>query len=161
MSRRRGSVRLLSFILAEKEYAISIESVREVRRIKGVTPVPQALDFIEGVVSLRGKVVPIVNLRKKLGFPTTATSVFSKVIITEAHNHTLGIIVDNIIGVISLEESNVEPPDELLNRAEYLIGVGKVNKRLVLIVDIEKLLSGAERSGIAEIHKKVELRKKA
>jgi purine-binding chemotaxis protein CheW len=151
---------LLCFSLAGKEYAVDIGSVNEVRRLKAVTPVPQALDFIEGVVSLRGKVIPIVNLRKKLGLPSAEKTVFNRVLITETNNHILGIAVDSVIGVVNLDESNIEPPDEVLKKAEYLTGVGKMGKRLILIADVEKLLSGEERSGVAQIQKKVELKKR-
>ena len=151
---------LLCFSLADKEYAVDIAGVREVRRIKQVTPVPKSLDFIEGVVSLRGRVVPIVNLRKKLSLPSPGKTNLNRVLITESNNHMLGIAVDSVIGVLKIDESNIEPPDEVLKKAEYLIGVGKIGKRLILIADIEKLLSSEEKTGIGEIHKKVEMKKK-
>ena len=152
---------LLSFLLAEKEYAVSIDSVREVRRIKMVTPVPQAMDFIEGVVSLKGKVVPIINLRKKLGIPGIKQTTLNRVLITETNSHILGIAVDSVIGVTNIKESDIEPPDEILKKAGYLSAVGKAGKRLLLIIDIAKLLSGEEAAGITTMHKKVEIRKKA
>ena len=151
---------LLSFSLADKEYAVNIDSVREVRRIKGITPIPKALDFIEGVVSIKGHVIPIINLRKKLCLPALEKTNLNRVLITEFNSHILGLVVDSVVGVISLEESNIEPPDEILKKAEYLIGVGKIGKRIILITDIEKLLSGEEKSTIAEVHKKVEIRKR-
>jgi Chemotaxis signal transduction protein len=118
------AMHLLSFNLADKEYAVNIESVREVRRLKAVTPIPKALDFIEGVVSLKGRVVPIISLRKKLGLPVRQddlpsgkTSLFNRVLITEAHNHILGVVVDSVIGVVSIDKANIEPPDEVLKNA--------------------------------------------
>ena len=152
---------LLCFDLADKEYAINIENVREVRRVKQVTPIPKAFDFIEGVISLRGRVVPIISLSKKLGLPSVKSSSFNRVLITESNNHILGIAVDNVLGVINIDKANIEPPDEVLKRCEYLIGVGKIAKRLILIIDIAKLLSGEEKSDISDLHKKVEIRKKA
>jgi purine-binding chemotaxis protein CheW len=151
---------LLCFTAADKEYAVSIENVREVRRLRGVTPIPGALDFIEGVVSLRGRVVPIISLSKKLNLPADKSSSLNRVLITESNKHILGIAVDSVVGVISIDKANIEPPDEVLKRCEYLTGLGKVAKRLILIIDIEKLFSGEEKSGIAEVHKKVELRKR-
>ena len=151
---------LLCFSLADKEYAVDIFGVREVRRIRQVTPVPKSLDFIEGVVSLRGRVIPIVNLRKKLSLPFPEKASLNRVLITESNNHMLGIAVDSVIGVLKIDEANIEPPDEVLKKAEYLIGVGKIGKRLILIADIEKLLSGEEKTGIGEIHKHVEVKKK-
>lgn len=154
-------MRLLSFILAEKEYGVAIEQVREVRRIKFVTPIPQALHFIEGVVSLRGKVTPIISLRKKLGLPAAKDAAFKRVLIIQTGDHVLGLVVDDIVGVMNLDSGKIEEPDEILNKAEYLVGVGKADKRLILIVDIEKLISGEERGGLDALHRKVELRKKA
>lgn len=152
---------LLCFSLKDKEYAVNIDSVREVRRIRAVTPIPGALDFIEGVVSLRGKVVPIVNLRKKLGLPSDDNTAFHRVLIVEAHDHILGIAVDGIVGVISVDAANIEAPDEVLYKAEYLIGVAKIGKRLILVADMEKLLSLEDKSGLKHVHSKVELKKKA
>ena len=152
-------MRLLCFNLSDREYAVNIESVREVRRVKQVTPIPKALDFIEGVVSLRGRVVPIISLSKKLGLSDKSSS-FNRVLITESNNHILGIAVDSVLGVITIDKASIEPPDEILKKAEYLIGVGKLAKRLILIIDIEKLLSCEEKSGILEVHKRIEIRKK-
>ena len=152
---------LLRFSLADKEYAVNIDSVREVRRIKNVTPIPQALDFIEGVVSLRGRVIPIISLRKKLRLPPAEKKDLNRVLITESNDHILGIAVDNVIGVTAIDESNIEKPDDVLNKAQYLIGVAKFGKQLILIVDMDKLLSGEDRTSLQEVHKKVELRKKA
>jgi purine-binding chemotaxis protein CheW len=153
-------MRLLCFDLADKEYAVSIESVREVRRLRSVTPIPKALDFIEGVVSLRGRIIPIMNLRKKLGLSGSDNRSFNRVIITESNGHMLGVVVDSVIGVLDVDKTDIEPPDEVLKKAEYLTGVGKAAKRLILIIDIERLLSGAEKSSIAEVHKKIEIRKR-
>ncbi len=153
-------MQLLCFELADKEYAVNVDSVREVRRIKGIVPIPKSMEFVEGVVSLRGRVVPIINLRKKLGLPVKDSSL-NRVIITESNGHIFGLAVDNVIGVINLDESNIEPPDEILKKAEYLMGVGKVGKRLILIADIKKILSGEDKTGLEALHKKIEVRKKS
>jgi len=151
---------LLSFILADKEYAVNIDSVREVRRFKSVTPVPKSPGFIDGVVSLRGRVIPIINLRKKLGLPSLEKGSLNRILVTETDNHVLGIAVDSVVGVLAINEADIEAPDDLLKKAEYLIGVGKIGKRLILIADTEKLLSSEEKSDIGEIHKKVEIKKR-
>jgi len=147
--------------LAEKEYAVDVDSVREVRRIKTIIPIPKTLDFVEGVVSLRGNVIPIINLRKKLGLPGLQKSNLNRVLMVELNDHIIGIAVDNVIGVVSVDGLNIESPDELLKDAAYLKGVAKSGHRLILIIDIMSLLSGEETLGISDIHKKVEIRKKA
>jgi len=144
----------------DKKYAVNIDGVREVRRIKEVIPVPGALSFIEGVVSLRGKVVPIINLRKKLGLPTQENKTFHRVLITEVHKHIIGLAIDSVIGVITFDPANIEPPDEVLNKADYLVGVGKSGKELTLIIDLEKLLTSDEKTGISHVHGKVQIQKK-
>ena len=151
---------LLSFLLADKEYAVDIDSVNEVRRIKAITPIPQATDFIEGVVSLRGAVVPIINLKKKLGFSDDKHASFNRVLIAKIKDHTIGITVDEVIGVASLDQSEITNPDEILKDAKYLTGVGRLGKRLILIIDIAKLLSTEEVAGIGAMHKRVEVRKR-
>ncbi len=151
---------LIIFLLAEKEYAVDINSVREVRRVKAVTPIPKALDFVEGVISLKGRVVPIISLRKKLGLPEAKQTTTNRVLITETNNHILGISVDVVLGVTPVDESNIEAPDEVLKKAEYLTGVAKLGKRLILLMDIAKLLSNEEKTGISAINQKVEIRKR-
>jgi purine-binding chemotaxis protein CheW len=148
------------FSLADKEYGVDIKAVREVKRIKEVTPIPQSLAFIEGVVSLKGKIVPIINLRIKLGLPAAASTALNRVLITESAGHVFGLAVDSVTGVTSIDDSNIEPPDEILRKAEYLTGVGKAGKRLILIADVEKLLSVEDRTGIAEARGKVEIKKR-
>jgi len=151
---------LISFTLCEKEYAIEISAVREVRRVRNITPVPRSMESVAGVISLRGKVVPIIDTKKKLGLATAEKTSLNRVLITEVGGHTIGLVVDSIIGVLKIDESAIEPPDELLKKADYLVGVGKVDKRLILIIDMKRLLSGEDKTGITELHKKVEIRKR-
>ena len=150
---------LLCFNLAEKDYAVPVESVREVRRLKQVTPIPKAPDFVDGVVTLRGRVVPVISLRRKLGLAAGSSSALNRVLITRSAGHLLGVVVDGVVGVVRVNEADIEPPDEVLKSCGYLTGLAKAGGRLTLIIDIEKLLSGEDLSGLAEIHEKVAVKR--
>ena len=151
---------LVTFTLAGKEYAVDITQVHEVTKIKEITPIPSAPDFVEGVINLRGRVVSLISMRKKLGLPEQELTRSNRIIITLVNNHFIGIIVDGAIDVTSLAPADISPPDEVLKKAEYLTGVGKVGKRLILVVDIGNLLTDKEKINIEDIHRRVEIRKK-
>ncbi|RKY41558.1 MAG: chemotaxis protein CheW [Candidatus Makaraimicrobium thalassicum] len=151
---------LITFKLADKEYAVDINQVHEVLRVREAVPVPDAADFVEGVINLRGKVVPLVSLRKKLGFKESELKRASRIIIAQSDSHFIGVIVDRVSDVISLDPADITPPDEVLKKATYLTGVGRIGERLILIVDIKTLLSDREKIDIEEMHGRVEIRKR-
>ena len=153
-------MKLVLFTVADKEYALSIQQVREVIRLREITTVPEAPAFVEGVINLRGKVTPLINLRKKFGMPPAPLSKVNRVMITEINHHPLGIIVDHVEGVTTLENDHVESPDKVLKEAGYLIGVAKIGKRLILLADAEKILSGVEKTNIQQVQNQVEIKKK-
>ena len=146
--------------LADKDYGVSINQVNEVIRMREITPVPDSADFVEGVISLQGFVVPIVNFRKKLNLSEAKLTRHNRIIITELNKKPVGVIVDSISDVITVDDESITPPDDVLRQADYLIGVGKIIDRLILIVDISKLLNAQAKTGINSIYKKVEIRKK-
>jgi purine-binding chemotaxis protein CheW len=152
-------IKIAIFNLADKEYGVSIEQVRQVIRMRKITPVPEASEFVEGVIALRGKVIPLINLFKKLGIEAGPLSGKNRIIITQAGSHTVGVIVDAVSGVITLDEGALSPVDEVLKEARYLIGVVRVDKRLVLIIDIEKLLGDDVKSSVEKIRQRVEVHK--
>jgi purine-binding chemotaxis protein CheW len=151
---------LIAFRLEDKEYAVDITRVREIIRVAGITGIPDAAEFVEGVINLRGRVVPVISLRKKLGLQRKKSDRMNRIIITQVNSHFVGVLVDSVIDVISVEPGSVTPRDEVLKEARYLAGVGKVRDRLVLIMDLGKLLTGKERTSIEDLHERVELRKK-
>lgn len=147
--------------IAGKEYGIDISQIREVIRMRNIMPVPDSAQFVEGVISMHGRVVPIVNLRKKMKFETAENAVVTgRIIIARINSHMVGLIVDDVLDVIDIDEGSIAPPDEVLKDAEYLTGVVQIKKRLVLIADIEKLLSADTKSSIEKLHERIEVRKK-
>ncbi|MCX5679990.1 MAG: chemotaxis protein CheW [Candidatus Omnitrophica bacterium] len=152
---------LVIFRLADKEYGADIRQIRQVIRMREVTPVPDSAAFVEGVISLHGKVIPLVSLRKKMGVSAEKPSRWSRIIVTTLDSNLIGVVVDTVSDVISVETASITPPDDVLKNASYLEGVAKLFNRLILIVNIEKLLTKDDRIGIDEVHKKVEIRKRS
>lgn len=151
---------LVLFTIDDREYGVDIRQVRQVIRMKEIVRVPEAGEAVEGVISLRGKVVPIINLRRKLGGSQEGPKRWNRIVITEIDGHSVGIIVDKVTDVIKLEPGTVSSPDEMLKNASYLTGVARIGNRLVLIADTGMILSGEEKEKIKGVHDKVEVRKR-
>jgi len=151
---------LVIFSLGEKEYGVDIRQVYRVIRMRKPVSVPEAADFVEGVISLRGKVVPLVSLRKKMGIADDGVKRPSRIIITETDGHPIGVVVDSVTDVVSVESLSVTPPDQILKDAKYLIGVVQLGNRIVLMADLKKILSPEEMAGVGAVRGRVQLKKK-
>jgi purine-binding chemotaxis protein CheW len=151
-------MKIVIFSLAGREYGVDIRDVKEVIRQRKVTPVPEAAHFVEGVIMLRGEVVTLINLSKKLGVAQAENQAASRIIITQQESHLLGMLVDGVSGVTSVEEGLISAPDEALKEASYLKGLIKLDKRVVLLMDLEKLFSPEEKTGIGAVESRVEIK---
>ncbi len=150
-------MKILIFSLGEKDYGADITQVREVIRKRKVTPVPETAAFVEGVISLRGKVIPLINLRKKLGMKSQDVS-SNRIVVTTIRNHWIGILVDEVKTVMTLKPEDITQPDEVLKNAAYLTGVAKWEGRLVLLVDLGGFLHGEESEGLQKVQERVEIK---
>jgi chemotaxis protein CheZ len=132
----------IGFHLGGEEYSIPILKVLEIINVPGMTRLPQAPEYIEGVANLRGSVIPIVNIKKLVNIDgVSAAGGGGKVIVLSNGKITFGILVDAITGVIGIEDSSIEPPDRLLNGAcDRIVGVAKYQNRLIVLLDTKKLL---------------------
>jgi purine-binding chemotaxis protein CheW len=136
----------LAFTLGEEEYGLDILKVQELRGYEAVTRIANSPDFIKGVVNLRGVIVPIVDMRIKLNLGTPTYDQFTVVIILNIMGRVIGIVVDGVSDVIALSVDQVKPPPEMgtaLN-TDYLIGLGTIDERMLILVDIDKLMSSEE-----------------
>lgn len=134
----------IGFQLGGEEYSIPIQKVLEIINVPGMTRLPHTPEYIDGVANLRGRVVPIVNI-KKLVKLDGASGGGDKVIVLSNGMVTFGILVDGITGVIGIEDSSIEPPDRLLNGScDRIVGVAKYKKRLIVLLDTKKLLPADE-----------------
>jgi purine-binding chemotaxis protein CheW len=136
----------LSFTLGEEEYGIQIQKVQELRGYDAVTRIANAPDFIKGVVNLRGTIVPIVDMRIKFNLGAPTYDQFTVVIILNIDNRVVGMVVDSVSDVITLNLDQIKAAPEMgiaLN-TDHLIGLGTVDERMLILVDIDMLMSSPE-----------------
>jgi len=135
-------LQLVSFRLGTEEYGLPITKVQEINRLEKITKLPQAPAFMEGVTNLRGKVIPIIDLRKRFQLVAKAYDDDSRVIVVDVSGQTVGIIVDTVAEVVQIPRASIEPPPQsFILDAKYIHGVGKINERLLILLDIDKILT--------------------
>lgn len=141
-STSKDILQLVTFRLGEEEYGLDILRIQEVNRWSAVTAMPNAPHAVDGIINLRGRVIPVVNLRKLFGLPFDHAEE-SRIMVVNACGSTVGIIVDDVSEVLRIPASTIERPPEMgIGSANaYVTGVGKLDNRLLLLVDIELLLA--------------------
>jgi purine-binding chemotaxis protein CheW len=146
-------LQLVSFKLREEEFGVNILQVQEIIRMQEITNVPNAPDFVEGVINLRGRVIPIVDLRKRFGLEAKEHSKATRIIVVMIDQVTVGLIVDEVSEVLRIPEDTVEPPPPIVAgiEADYIKGVGKLEDRLLILLDLNKILSQEERSSLQNV----------
>ncbi len=143
----------LAFTLGKEEYGIDILKVQEIRGYETVTRIANAPEFVKGVVNLRGIIVPIVDMRIKFNLGEPTYDQFTVVIILNIGGRVVGMVVDSVSDVITLAPEQVKPAPEMgtaLN-TDYLIGLGTLDERMLILVDIDKLMSSSEMGLIEKI----------
>jgi purine-binding chemotaxis protein CheW len=132
---------LVTFNLGE-EYGVPISQVQEIVRVGGITMVPNSPSYMEGVINLRGRVLPVLNLRKRLNLTGSKMSTASRIVVTEIGSKVIGLLVDAVSHVIKIPSDLVEPaPEEVLEiDTDYITGVGKLQDRIIILLDLERLL---------------------
>ncbi|MHB1687847.1 MAG: chemotaxis protein CheW [Ignavibacteriaceae bacterium] len=146
-------LQLVSFMIENEEFAIDILFVQEINRMLQITKVPNAPGFVSGVVNLRGRVIPVVDLRTKLGLNKKEFDKNTRIIVVEVKDKTVGFIVDAVKEVLRIPSSITEPPPELVTglNSEFILAVGKLEDRLITLIDIEKILSNSETKSLSEV----------
>ena len=134
---------LVVFDLANEVYGINIGTVQEIIRMQTVTYVPDAPDFVEGVINLRGRVIPVVDLRKRFGLPVTEATPESRVLVVDIAGNDIGVIVDAVTEVQRIPEASIEPTAALVTTEDsyYIEGIAKVDDRLLILLDLERALA--------------------
>lgn len=148
--RSLGGGKFLTFLMANEKYGLEILKVREIIGIMDVTPVPTTPAFVRGVINLRGKVIPVVDLRLKFGMEakqdTQRTCIIVVHLARAAQEMIMGIIVDEVSEVLDIDKEQIEPPPSFGAdiRTDFILGMGKVNQRVVTMLDIDRVLSERE-----------------
>ncbi len=146
-------LQLVSFNLGKEEFAVDILKIQEINRMVEITQVPKSPDFVEGVINLRGKVIPIIDLRKKFSLDVAESTRQTRIVVVDIDNKVVGLIVDAVSEVLRLPSSTVEPPPPIVAGidSEYINGVGKLEDRLLILLDLNKILSKDEKRTLEEI----------
>jgi purine-binding chemotaxis protein CheW len=132
------------FTIAGEEFGIELDSVVEIVRPQKATPLPKVPAFISGVINLRGTVIPVMDLRKRLNVEPSSPR--ERIIITRMHGEKIGLLVDTVKEIISIEKKEIAPPPLIFKglRPEYLRGIGKIADRLIVILNLDSLLTSEE-----------------
>ncbi len=154
---KRLAGKYMTFQLAKEEYGLEILKVREIIGLMEITRVPRTREFIRGVINLRGKVIPVVDLRLKFAMPAIEATEQTVIIVVQyslegGRPLTMGILVDQVLEVLSIDGTHIEPPPSLGSASldsEFILGVGKHEKRIVFLLDIAKVLSTDEAREVA------------
>ena len=152
----RSELQLVTFLLGGEEYGIPISQIQEIDRLAKITKVPKAAPFIEGVTNLRGEVIPVLDTRKRFDLEVKAPDDRTRIIIVELGGVKTGLVVDSVREVLSLSRKDIAPPPEAIHSGvdqRFISGIGKVDggKRMIVLLDVEKILSKEERTTLHEV----------
>lgn len=148
------NLNLVTFELSGEEFGVDIMQVSEVIPVTRITRIPQAPECIKGLINLRGKILVVIDLNKRLGFRSSETDSLSRILIVEVKDTVIGMLVNSVKGVMRLPLSSIEPPPEIIKskiNAEYLTGVGKVGNRLLILLNLARVLGEEEIEELGQL----------
>jgi purine-binding chemotaxis protein CheW len=149
--------KFLSFSLAEEEYGIGILKVKEIIGMMNITVIPKTPDYVKGVINLRGKVIPVIDLRLKFGMVPVDYTERTCIIVVEVESETgtllIGIVVDSVSEVLNVKSENIEPPPEFGTSldTDYIVGMAKMDSGVKILLDINKVLRADEIAGLEKV----------
>lgn len=146
-------IQLVTFKIGDEEFGVDILKVQEIIRMMPITKVPNAPGFVEGVINLRGKVIPVIDMRKRFGMPAATHDDKTRIEVMDLQGQIVGFVVDAVSEVLRIKESTVEPPPAVVAGigSEYMRGVGKLEDRLLILLDLDRLLDEEELSSLAAV----------
>ncbi len=136
-------LQLVSFVVEDEEFGVNILKVQEIIRPMAITRVPNAPSFVEGVINLRGRIIPVVDLRKRFGFPPREHDKSTRIVVVELREKVIGFMTDAVKEVIRIERSVMEPPPDLAIGidANYIQSVAKLDDRLLIMLDLDAVIT--------------------
>jgi purine-binding chemotaxis protein CheW len=150
----RGELRqFISFSVGEEEYGLELLRVKEVIRIREITWLPKAPSFVKGIINLRGDVIPIVDLRDKFGLEAKENTAMTRVIVVEVEGRLMGMVVDSASQVVRIPVDQIDPPPPVLGglSQEFITGVGKLDDKLVILLNADAVLTVDERKALRSL----------
>jgi purine-binding chemotaxis protein CheW len=153
-----NELQLVVFDLASEYYGVDISDVREIIRMQSITRIPGTAEYMEGVLNLRGKIAPVVDLRKRLNLKVSEQTKESRIVVIDIDNKDVGVIVDGVTEVLRIPVSSVEPPTQMLQSGDsiHLKGIAKLQDKLVILLDMESILKELEDIDMDSIRHEVE-----
>ena len=146
-------IQLVSFMLANEEYGVEVLKVREIIRMPNITKMPNTPSYVEGVINLRGKVIPIISMRKRFGLMESENSSQTRIMVMDVAGTLTGFIVDAVSEVIRIHSSEIQPPPSMVVSGgighEFITGVFNHLERLLIIMDVDRMFSDDERDSFA------------
>ena len=148
-----NDLHIVGFRVGAETFGVPITYVHEIVRVPAITSVPDAPEFVEGVINLRGKIVSVVDLRKRFGETKVDPHKKNRVIVVESDGKLVGLIVDSASEVMRIPNADIEPPPSVLQNSEssYVTGVGKLQNRLIILVDLKRVLQRGELRKLSEV----------
>lgn len=151
--RNDQELQLVIFRLAKEEYGLPITKVQEINRLVPITKLPQTPSFMEGIINLRGRIIPVVDLRKRFQLDVAEYNEDTRIIIVDVDGQTVGIIVDAVNEVVRIGTGSIEPPPPaFVLDARYIQGVGKLDGRLLILLDINQILTAQEAIALRQVN---------
>ena len=154
---------LVVFTLGDETYGVDIATVREIIRMQAITAVPGTAHFVEGVINLRGTVIPVVDLRKRFRLNEAEHGKEARIVVLNSEGQEIGVIVDSVAEVLCVSSDAIEPPSSMITTtdSEYLLGIVKLPDRLVILLDTERLLSREDHNKLAAMASREEAKGEA
>ena len=144
---------LVIFRVGNEDFGIDISAVEGIVKLQEITKIPQAPSYMEGITNLRGAVLPVIDLSKRFGQSAQETTRETRIVVAFAGDTKLGMIVSAVSEVLTIDDSVIEPPPPLASgiSSEYIVGVAKIDHRLVILLDLSKVLSMDEKMQVARV----------
>ncbi len=148
-------LQLVSFKIGSEEFGVDILNVQEINRMVKITQVPNSPDYVEGIINLRGRILPVIDLRKILGLPKKEHDNETRIIVVDLDGKTVGFLVDSVNEVLRIPADITEAPPEIVVgiNSKYLMAVGKLEDRIIMLLDLNKVLDENEMKLISEFTK--------
>ena len=144
-------IQLVTFRLGEEEFGFDIFKVKEINKMMDLTQVPNSPFYVEGVVNLRSKIIPVIDLRTRLDMTKKEYDANTRIIVVDLHERTIGFIVDEVKEVLRISKKIIEAPPEIVSGvdADYISAIAKLEDRLLLLLDLTKILTDAEMASVS------------
>jgi len=149
------NIKVIVFALQKEEYALSVDFVGAIERIHPITRIPHTVDYVKGVINLRGVIIPIIDLRLRLGMEATELTDENRMIIVHLNDMQVGLIVDAANDVIDIAKDAIEPPPEVIGSVDvdYIEGVAKIGKRLLILLNLSEVLASEIQSKLSSLER--------